>query len=195
MLKMERQTRGFTLIEVLVTLVILVFGLLGIAGLMVKGQRASFEAYQRQQALALANDMAERIKINRTQAALYQAGAAVGTPLGTGSTDPYTGLLSNSITNCGAAACTAAELAAYDLALWDGLLKGYGETVTAGGQLVGGIIGARGCIENIGANTFRVSVAWQGNDDTVAPTTSLCGQNLYGTETRRRLVSVDMMLI
>ena len=41
--------RGFTLIEVLVTLVILMFGLLGIAGLMAKGQRASFEAFQRQQ--------------------------------------------------------------------------------------------------------------------------------------------------
>ena len=35
--------RGFTLIEVLVTLVILMFGLLGIAGLMAKGQRVSFE--------------------------------------------------------------------------------------------------------------------------------------------------------
>ena len=43
--------RGFTLIEVLVTLVILTFGLLGIAGLMAKGQRASFEAFERQQAL------------------------------------------------------------------------------------------------------------------------------------------------
>ena len=58
---MRRQLNsGFTLIEVLVTLVILTFGLLGIAGLMAKGQRISFEAYQRQQAVALASDMAER---------------------------------------------------------------------------------------------------------------------------------------
>ena len=43
---------GFTMIEVLVTMVILMIGLLGIAGLMAQGQRTSFEAYQRQQALA-----------------------------------------------------------------------------------------------------------------------------------------------
>ena len=211
MLTSSHKARGFTLIEVLVTLVILVFGLLGIAGLMVKGQRASFEAYQRQQALALATDMAERIKSNPAQVDLYTAGATVGAPLGTASADPYSALLTNSITNCGAAACTVGELAAYDMALWDGLLKGYAETVIAGGQLVGGIINARGCVQNIAGlgaacpappapagsmdtRVFRVAVAWQGNDPTVAPTASLCGQNQYGDDTLRRLVVVDFML-
>jgi len=51
----RRLASGFTLIEVLVTLVVLMFGLLGTAGLMVRGQRASYEAYQRQQALAIAS--------------------------------------------------------------------------------------------------------------------------------------------
>ena len=55
-----RRQPGFTMSEVLVTMVILMIGLLGIAGLMAQGQRSSFEAYQRQQALALAGDMAER---------------------------------------------------------------------------------------------------------------------------------------
>ena len=50
---MLKRCRGFTMIEVLVTLVILLFGLLGIAGLMAKGQRAAYEALQRQQALAM----------------------------------------------------------------------------------------------------------------------------------------------
>ena len=49
----RRSTAGFTMIEVLVTLVIMMIGLLGIAGLMAQGQRASFEAYQRQQALGV----------------------------------------------------------------------------------------------------------------------------------------------
>ena len=57
-------SRGFTLLEVLITLVVLVFGLLGLAGLMAKGQRASFEAFQRQQALSLAADIAERMRSN-----------------------------------------------------------------------------------------------------------------------------------
>jgi type IV pilus assembly protein PilV len=55
---------GFTLLEVLVALLILLIGLLGIAGLLIKGQRASYESYQRQQALALAQDMAEKIRAN-----------------------------------------------------------------------------------------------------------------------------------
>lgn len=201
--------RGFTLIEVLVTLVILMFGLLGIAGLMAKGQRASFEAYQRQAALAIANDIVERMRANRTQSTAYSAGAPVATPVGTGTL--YNDLLIAAITDCGASACSTANLVTYDLAQWDGLLNGYAERQTVGGALVGGIIGARGCIEELAntsgicpaapapvgslfTRTNRVSVAWQGSEDTVAPTTSNCGTGSYGAETRRRVVSLDVML-
>ncbi len=59
----RRQT-GFSLIEVLVTLVILAFGLLGIAGLMVSGisNTASSEALSK--ASQLAGDMADRMRAN-----------------------------------------------------------------------------------------------------------------------------------
>jgi len=206
--------RGFTLIEVLVTLVILMFGLLGIAGLMAMGQRASFEAYQRQAALSIANDMAERMRSNRTQAATYAAGATTVTPVG--NRVRYDNLLDGSITNCGTlvapTSCTGAELVAYDIALWDGQLVGYGERQLAGTTLVGGIVGAVGCIEDttpapapacpaapapIGTlinRNYRVSVAWQGSEDTVAPTTSTCGAGNFGTATRRRVVSLDTLL-
>ena len=99
--------RGFTLIEVLVTLVILMFGLLGIAGLMAKGQRVSFEAYQRQQALALANDMAERMRANRTQATAYRR-ARRRPPLGDG-TAFATLSPAATITDCGVATCSSRE--------------------------------------------------------------------------------------
>jgi type IV pilus assembly protein PilV len=205
--------RGFTLIEVLVTLVILMFGLLGIAGLMAKGQRASFEAFQRQQALALASDMAERIRGNQTQAVAYTQGAPVNSPRGIGNL--YNDLLSGAISpNCAVtSSCTMAQLAEYDLAFWDGLLTGYTEAQRVGGALVGGIINARGCVEET-ANTqgacpgapapagtppftrsVRVSVSWQGNDETVAPTISNCGAGVYGLDTRRRVVSLDLMVL
>jgi type IV pilus assembly protein PilV len=203
--------RGFTLIEVLVTLVILTFGLLGIAGLMAKGQRASFEAFQRQQALSIASDMAERIRGNRKQAAAYASAAPVSTPVGQGS--QYNDLLSASITDCGTYTCTPAQLAAYDIALWDGLLVGYSESQVTGGAKVGGIINARGCIiqapDPPGAvvcpappspsvsftRTMRISVAWEGNEETVAPTTSTCGQGVYTTETKRRVAVLDIMVL
>ena len=206
--------RGFTLIEVLVTLVILMFGLLGIAGLMAKGQRASFEAFQRQQALALANDMAERMWANRSQSTVYADGAPIATPLGYGNGNQYNNLLNNTIMDCGASNCSPQNLAAYDLGQWDGLLLGYSETQTASGNRVGGLVDARGCIVEI-ANTLaacpptpappatfytrtnRISVAWQGQEDTGAPVASPsnCGTTLYGaTDGRRRLVTLDVML-
>ena len=201
--------RGFTLIEVLVTLVILMFGLLGIAGLMAKGQRASFEAFQRQQALSLANEMVERMQVNRVQSTAYAAGAPVLTPLGLGVN--YNDLMISAITNCGAGNCSGAQLATYDLAMWDGLLTGYTEKQTAGGASITSIVNPRGCIEET-ANTLaacpaapapidtaytrtnRVSVSWQGNEDTAAPTSSTCGTGLYGADTKRRVVSLDIIL-
>lgn len=207
--------RGFTLIEVLITLVILMFGLLGIAGLMAKGQKASYEAFQRQQALALANDMLERVRSNASQATVYSGGAPVATPLGTGGTQ-YSDLVTGVLTpNCGAGTnCTTAQLATYDLAMWEGLLQGYGERNAAGTTLIGGVIAARGCIEELAntsgtcpappapANTFftrtlRISIAWQGQEDTGIPAAapSNCGTGQYGaTDGTRRLVSLDALL-
>src|SRR5688572_21325468 len=132
--------RGFTLIEVLVTLVILMFGLLGIAGLMAKGQRTSFEAFQRHQALQMASEMAERLRTNQSQADAYVAAAPA--PVGVGAGSQFVNLVAGT---CSAAPCTAAELAAYDVAMWDGLLQGYGEIRTADDSAAGGIVRARGC--------------------------------------------------
>jgi type IV pilus assembly protein PilV len=66
--KMPRQT-GFTLIEVMVTVVVLAIGLLGLAGLQTTALRFNNSANYRSQATNLAYDMADRIRANR-QAAL-----------------------------------------------------------------------------------------------------------------------------
>lgn len=55
---------GFTLIEVLVALVVMAVGMLGIAGLYVEGLRAGRTAVYRTTAVALAADMADRIRAN-----------------------------------------------------------------------------------------------------------------------------------
>src|SRR5678816_4379823 len=64
-------SKGFVLLEVLVTIVILVFGLLGLAGFHMRTSVAEQEAYQRVQALILVQDMTERIYANRANAATY----------------------------------------------------------------------------------------------------------------------------
>lgn len=63
-LLVKRQT-GFTLLEVLVTAVILAVGLLGLAGLQVFGLRNNHNAYMRSQANLLAYDMIDRMRANR----------------------------------------------------------------------------------------------------------------------------------
>jgi type IV pilus assembly protein PilV len=207
---------GFTMIEILVTLVILMIGLLGIAGLMAQGQRSSFEAYQRQQALALANDMAERIKANRpgvdntAVTTTYTAAVPLGTPAGTGTR--FTALTTGTITNCATSNCTTTDAVQYDAAVWDGLLQGAAaETDRATGAAIGPLLNPRGCVETLaGATacpacggppasrqvTYRVSVAWQGNYSTAAPTASACGSGIYQPDdTFRRLVSVDVYTV
>lgn len=66
--KAAGQERGFTLIEVLVTVIILAIGLLGLAGLQLGGLRYSFSAYQRSQATIMTNDIVDRMRANRTVA-------------------------------------------------------------------------------------------------------------------------------
>lgn len=64
----DHQQRGATLIEVLIAIVVLSIGLLGLAGLQVTSVQSNHSAYQRSQASLLANDLADRMRANRTEA-------------------------------------------------------------------------------------------------------------------------------
>jgi type IV pilus assembly protein PilV len=156
--------RGTSLLEVLVTIIILAIGLLGLAGLQTRLQSSEMEAYQRTQALILLNDMASRIATNRINAADYVTGAS--TPLG------------------GTAACpaTTATRQQADAGEWCNALKGAGETL--GGNNVGAMVGGRGCVESLGSDQYLITVAWQGMTPISAPPASVaCGQNLYNGAT------------
>jgi type IV pilus assembly protein PilV len=185
--------RGFTLLEVLVSLLILVMGVLGLIGLQAQAQIATFESYQRGQALILIQDMADRLSTNRGAAGCYAftTDTANGTPyFGTGYGDTPV---------CTAAVGTAATraVADADLQAWNNALQGAAE-VSVVGQ-VGGVLGARGCVSfDAATNSYRVAVAWQGSAQTVAPTagdpTATCAKDLYGPDTQRREVSVTVRI-
>ena len=59
-----RAQRGFTLIEVLVSSLILALGLVGVAGLQALALKSNQSAYLRSQASALAYDLADRMRTN-----------------------------------------------------------------------------------------------------------------------------------
>lgn len=63
-----RNQKGFSLLEILVTLVILSFGLLGIAGIIVNSLKSNQSSYSRTQASWLANDIIDRMRANRSTA-------------------------------------------------------------------------------------------------------------------------------
>ncbi len=76
---------GFTLLEAMISFLVLAIGLLGLAGLQVQGMRFNTESYARSQATFLAYDMLERMRLNRGQAATYAGGDPGGACGGGGS--------------------------------------------------------------------------------------------------------------
>lgn len=191
---------GFSLIEVLVAITIVVVGLLGLAGMQARAQVAEFESYQRAQALVLLYDMMDRVNNNRATASCFAITTAA----------TFYGDPANPVTP----ACTVSSpannaIAVASMTAWDNLLQGSAELKGAGATRVGAMIGARGCVtynaatEYLDATTgaaisgtgeYTLAVSWQGMADTFAPIVACGGAAHYGTETRRRTVWVTMRI-
>jgi len=92
--------RGFTLIEAMISLVILSIGLLGVAAMQSLGLRLNYDALQRTQATTLAYDIAENMRLDPSNALLLAA------------SNPYAGTLSAAGTsaNCNNSSTTAADI-------------------------------------------------------------------------------------
>jgi type IV pilus assembly protein PilV len=98
---------GFSMIEILVTLVIVATALLGTAGLQAYAMRMGKSSEFRTQAVFLASDIAERMEANKRAAVLggYVV-AATSSP-------------SASITTCETGTCDMGTLATYDISKWE----------------------------------------------------------------------------
>jgi len=59
---MNKRQRGFTLVEVLITVIIMAVGLLGVAGLQLAGMRSNHSAFLRTQATVAAYDLIDRMR-------------------------------------------------------------------------------------------------------------------------------------
>jgi type IV pilus assembly protein PilV len=182
--------RGSTMIEVLVTLLILAFGMLGLAGLQMRLNSAEMEAYQRAQAVVLLSDISERMYANPAAvvAGSYVTGTTGTSPIGTGNTaQPVT--------------CTGAMGAARDQCEWHYGLLGAAEK--SGGANTGAMIGARGCVEQLQAATpapscnpgiYRVTVTWQGLSGTVTPVLPCAADKYAGQTALRRAISATVSI-
>ena len=199
--RIPRRFLGFSMIEVLVSLVIIVFGLLGLAGLQVRLQKSELESYQRAQALILLQDMVDRIRIYRITATCFRF--TTDTTVGT----PFLGVGSGGAPACSAGTANDNAQATAAMSEWDSLLQGAAET--KGGVGAGAMLGARGCVSYNtatrlldptgapipGTGIYTVTISWAGTINTFAPTDN-CGNDnaLYGAPTLRRAVSTTFRL-
>ena len=160
--KMPGSQRGALMIEVLIAIAIVIFGVMSVMRVQARLQLSEAESYQRTQALILLDDMVGRIETNRNDAENY----VTTTPLGAGVT------------------CTAPgtpTLQETDHAEWCSALQGAGET--QGGNDVGAVMGGRGCIQEMvgpGVREYMITVVWQGLTPISAPPASVaCGANAF----------------
>jgi len=104
------QQSGFTLIEVMVSVLVLSIGLVGVAALQGVSLKNTQSAFMRSQATALAYDLADRMRANVISAktGLYDPGTAA------------------KVTACkSTTGCTAQDMAKHDLAEWNAAIATY----------------------------------------------------------------------
>ncbi|MCF6318559.1 MAG: type IV pilus modification protein PilV [Proteobacteria bacterium] len=107
----NNKSKGFTLIEVMIAVVVFSFGLLGVAGVMTVSVKNNQNGYMRSQAAFLASTMIEMMRSN--QIALWNG-------LYNGTYNSYTALTSGN--DC-STACNFTELRGRDVQVWSNMIN------------------------------------------------------------------------
>lgn len=167
-----RRQLGATLLEVLITLVISAFGLLGLAGFVSRATTLSMDSVQRARALTLANDMASRMRSNKTNSDTYWTAATHGA----------------SVATCGGLVGTATR----DLCEWSNLLAGAQDAQSGGNSA---FLGFRGCILRTeqSPKTYVITVAWGSVASGKAPSDT-CAKDVFGSDEYRKVVRVQVRI-
>jgi type IV pilus assembly protein PilV len=144
---------------------VVTFGLLSLAGFVAKANASGVEANQRARALALLEDMAERIRSNQANADSYVTASALGASV---------------------QSCSTLSGAAYDACDWNNLLNGQNDALSSAATQ---LLTFRGCVTkpSSGTKQYTVTVAWGSAIPGVAPSDS-CGMGAFGDDTQRRIV-------
>lgn len=135
--KIPNNQSGFTLLEILITILIMTIGLLGLAGLQVVALRSNNTSYLRSQAVIQAYDMADRMRANLPGVVAGAYNAISGTP---------------TAQDCESSTCTPAQMATYDARQWNianaALFPSGQGTVVSGAN-----------------STFTIAISWDDDRD------------------------------
>jgi type IV pilus assembly protein PilV len=132
----KKQLSGLSMIESLISLVIISIGLLGIAALQLASMQQSSSAHWTSQAVWYSYDMTDRISANKVNAGNFILYDGIDTD-------------NNYNMDCQTNACTAAQMVQADAADWS--------------TMVNTLPGGRGVISSPADDTLQISVMW---DDT-----------------------------
>lgn len=203
---LQHTQTGFSLIEVMVSVVIIMVGLMGVLGMQSIAMVNEFESYQRTQAVLILNDIVDRIQASRYAASCYAvtSNATAGTPyLGTtAGGGHYTVPTDVSTYTCTpvdtAPGISEAQKTAFktqllnDLSEIDTSLQSSGIANSA--DTFGRLSEARACISastDNGMTMYTVTVVWRGTSVALTPATT-CGAGLYRNDGMRRFVSTTL---
>jgi type IV pilus assembly protein PilV len=157
--------RGVGMTEFLIALLIFSVGMMSLLSAQLVGKKAVFEAGQRSIATAMVRDILERISANPEQVAAYRV-SGIG--------DEANRLPMPDV-DCIVMACSAQQLAAFDLWQWEAMLLGHAEQDTAG--YAGGLLTPRACITGSGS-TVAVTLSWRSLLIASPPVETSCDINL-----------------
>ncbi len=149
------RARGASLIEALITLLIMSVGLLGMAALQFIGTKETASALRQSRAIWLARDMADRMRANPSR---VEAGDYDGIDTSTLPTSPPT---------CGTGnTCTPQQIVTYDINQWGLLLR----ELPGGTGMAGGI----GTVTETPANSGRFAIRLMWDDEGTGANVASC---------------------
>lgn len=128
---------GFAMMEVLIAILVVSFGLIGLAGLQAVGLKNNRTSYLRSIATQQAYDMADRMRANMGDAASGVKGGSYNNIESGPGTDP----------GCSATGCNAANMALYDRYAWN----------TANALL---LPSGDGTVKGTASTLFTITVSW-----------------------------------
>lgn len=187
-----KPNRGFTLVEVMVSVLIFSIGLIGVARLQVVAKQSNYDAVQRVTATSIAQDLISRMRANSSALSTYvENDGALQINYDDANAEP----------TCNAGTCSDEQLAAHDL--WDIEQDMIGMTEQdAADNPLGGLTMPTLCISAVDADgnvlddgdsgIYTVAISWRGKAALTNPTRSTCGQGtgLYGTDNEYRRLLV-----
>ncbi len=167
--------KGFTLLETLIAFIVLTIGLLGAIALQASAKKASYDSLQRSAALALGNDIIQRIRANDTVNVVTAYNKTIT------SEDEI-----SSVTTCFNSTCSDVQIAAFDLEEWKKAIKAQNNT--------GGLADATVCIRptlSLGNEVdLQVIVTWEGRQE-ISQITANNAINCGTSNNKRRMLVLN----